>query len=97
MINASDYREVNGTHYRVGTPDDLIAVLERVRANRQRVAIVYQAESSPEFGRVGRSSGSIKIPILVHNTRSSGGGGICTTIVLEVRSSDGKQLLYQAP
>lgn len=97
MINVNDYREVNGTHYRNGTPDELIAVLERVRENRQRVAIVYQAESTPVFGRVGRSCGpQLKVPLVIHNARSRGGEPICIGIVLEVRSSDGKQILYQA-
>jgi len=97
MINVNDYHEVNGTHYHNDTPDELIVVLERARENRQRVAIVYQAESIPVFGRIGRSCGpQLKVPLVIHNTRAHGGDPICTGIVLEIRSSDGKQLLYQA-
>ena len=96
LPNVSDYKETpGGTHYRVGTPDALIEALERARLGRYRVAIVYEAESVPEFGRVGRSTGpALKVPLLVHNSRSHGGGEICTRIVKEVRTAAGGHLLY---
>jgi hypothetical protein len=91
------YKEApSGTHYRLGTPPALIATLERARENRYRVAVIYEGDSVPEFGRVGRSTGSLKVPLLVHNARSSGGGEICTRIVREVRTAAGGHLLYAA-
>ncbi len=98
MINVNDYRETpGGTHYRLDTPPALVDVLERIRTSRQRVAIIYRAESAPVFGRISRSMGpKLKVPIIVHNTRSFGGEPVCTTIIAEIRTSDGKQILYQA-
>lgn len=97
MINVNDYRETpSGTHYRLDTPDEVVEVLERIRVSRQRVAIIYHAESTPVFGRVGRSMGpTLKVPLVIHNTRSSGGEPVCTTIISEIRTSDGKQILYR--
>ena len=96
MINLSDYRETpSGTFYRVGTSDEVIFVLERARVNRTRLAIVYRDDSVPEFGRVGRSTGELKVPLLVHNMRSTGGSEICTRIIRAISTSDGQQLLYR--
>ena len=98
MINVNDYRETSdGTHFKLDTPPKLVEALEGIRLSRQRVAIFYRAESSPVFGRVGRSCGpALKVPLVIHNARSSGGEPICTGIVTEIRTSDGKQILYQA-
>jgi len=97
LLSVSDYRvSPGGTHFRLETPDAVVEVLERARINRFRIAVVYQGDSVPEYGRVGRSMGSIKIPILLHNTRSTGGSGICTTIIREIRTTDGERVLYRA-
>lgn len=52
------------------------------------------------FGTVGRSTGKVKIPLLVHNSRSMGGGGILTHCIIGIRLSrkdrDGKyQWMYR--
>ncbi len=98
MIDVNDYKEApGGTHYRVGTPDALIQALERARVQRYRIALSYEGDSVVEFGRVGRSLGPrLKVPQLVHNARSTGGGEISTRIVREVRTAAGGHLLYQA-
>jgi hypothetical protein len=46
-------------------------------------------------GYVGRSTGSIKVPLLVHNSRSLGGGAMLDHCILTVKTSAGKQLLYK--
>jgi hypothetical protein len=96
IIDQTKYKVVNGTYYAADTPDEVIQVLERARESRVRLAIAYEPESRPEFGRVGRSMGPVKVPILVHNTRSMGGGGICTSIIVEIRESNGGRVLYKA-
>lgn len=96
IIDERKYKVVNGTYYQAETPDEVIQVLERARESRVRLAIAYKAESQPEYGRVGRSMGPVKIPLLVHNTRSMGGGGICTSIITEIRESSGGRVLYKA-
>lgn len=90
------YKVVNGTSYRLETPDEVVQVLERARESRVRLAIAYRAESQPEYGRVGRSTGSVKVPLLVHNTRSFGGGELWTSGIVEIRESSGGKVLYKA-
>src|SRR5574338_1728658 len=97
-VDMSKYKVVNGTHYTVDTPDEVCQVLERARERRRRLAIAFREERQPEYGRVGRSLGPTrKVPLLVHNTRSLGGGPIWTTGIVEIRDSATKELLYMAP
>lgn len=98
LPRVEDYKETPaGTHFRLGTPEEVIEVLERARVNRYRIAVVYQGDSVPEYGRVGRTTGpALKVPMLIHNTRSTGGSPICTTIIREIRTTEGGRILYQA-
>lgn len=84
------YKEVNGTSYSVETSSAVIEVLERCRANKTRIVVDYgNVETKESFnevydisGYVGRSNGSVKVPLLVHNKRSLGGGCIMTDCIL---------------
>lgn len=103
MINPQDYKEVNGTFYKKETPDDLIIVLESARINGTRIILDYgDIKTKKSWGEVydisgyiGRSTGLIKIPILLNNSRSHGGGGILDNRILSVKTSKGKNLLYK--
>lgn len=95
-VDLSKYKVVNGTFYRVGTPDEVVRVLEEAREKRLRLAIAYKAESAPQFGRIGRSMGPVKVPLLVHNTRSMGGEELWTDGIVEIRESASHRVLYIA-
>ena len=97
------YIEVNGTFYQKGTPQAVINALESARNNRTRVKIFY---GDPETGRdwheehdttgtIGRSTGSIKIPLLISTSRSSGGGAILTKNIVKIRDTQSGRVLYQ--
>ncbi len=98
-----EYKVVNGTYYHINTPDNLIEILERCRANRTRLLFdfgntetkVSWGEIYDISGRIGRSTGPKSIPLLIHNTRSTGGGALSTNHILSVRESKTKKLLYQ--
>lgn len=95
--------EVNGTTYGV-CPPEVIAVLERCRADRTRIRVAYGYPADGQdwgerygiVGYVSRSCGQIKIPLLMHNRRSLGGDGILTDKVLRIETTKGRRLLYQA-
>jgi len=72
-METNKYKIVNGTSYSIGTNDKVIEVLERCKANRTRIVVDYGNIETKESwndvsGYVGRSSGSIKIPLLVYNS-----------------------------
>ncbi len=49
-------------------------------------------------GTVGRSTGTQKIPLLIHNRRSMGGGAILDNCIVKITESSGaKKVLYEHP
>lgn len=98
-----EYNVVNGTSYHVETPVAVIEVLERARHNRTRLHVSYGDRTSgldwlEEFdthGYIGRSMGPVKVPLLIANRRSLGGGAILDHCIVRIRSSAGGRVLYQ--
>jgi hypothetical protein len=96
---------VNGTSYHENTNDKVIEILEDSRLNRIRLLLDYGDietgkswnEQYDILGHVGRSTGKTKIPILIHNSRSTGGGGILDHCIVKISRSKGKKVLYQHP
>lgn len=97
-----EYKVVNGTSYHIDTPDDLVQVLEQVRHSGQRVLLMYgnvqtgeiAHELMAERGTIGRSTGDVKIPLLVKTRRSLGGGAISDSSILRVLASPGNRVLW---
>jgi len=97
-----NYKEINGTSYDERTSQDVITILERCRLNQTRIVLDYgDVETGKSWGevhditgRISRSTGTVKIPILVHNTRSFGGGGILDNCIIGIKESRGGRVLY---
>lgn len=100
----------NGTTYSEGTDRTVIAVLEHHRIERKhRLRITLGDtltgtpwEDKPEEGYIGRTTGQIKAPIIVHNARSLGGSIISTNKILRIEYASAKmrarqQVLYLHP
>ena len=104
VVNGKEirYKLINGTAYHEQTSDEIVRVLEHVRAKGIRIVLDYgDVETGVSWGdtcdiagRVSRSTGNIKIPILVHNRRSTGGGAVLDHCIIGIRESAGKRVLY---
>jgi hypothetical protein len=102
---------VNGTTYNDKTPQAVINILEQSRRTRQRLRIHYghteatedhQAgrdwlEENDVTGHVGRSMGTIKIPLMIANANSSGGPGLLEHCIVKIRTAAGNTILYKHP
>lgn len=72
--------------------DSLIQVLEQCRQYKNRIRLWYGDiktgrswnEEYNIIGTIGRSSGSIKIPLLINNRRSHGGMAILTSCLIRI-------------
>jgi len=79
-------------------PSDLRGVLNSLLNSRKRVTLDYGdvntgiswGEVYDITGRIGRTTGPHKVPILVHNQRSMGGAAILTDCILSIRHSNKK-------
>jgi hypothetical protein len=102
---AVKYKVVNGTSYHVETSDEVIRILEICRTNKTRIVLDYgDTESGKSWGDkygitgyVGRSTGGIKIPILMYNSKSIGGGAILDHCIISIKTSIGRAPLYTHP
>lgn len=98
----NEYKIVNGTSYRAHTSTEVINILEQCRLDGTRIVLDYGDPSTgiswgevyDVTGRVGRSTGNVKVPLLIHNRRSVGGGEISTDKIIGIKTSRGGSVLY---
>jgi hypothetical protein len=107
LLDHSHHRRiVNGTAFHAATPVELVAVVEHVRANRFRIRLDYGdtatgrswGETSDSVGYISRSTGEIKIPLLVRTARSAAGEALLDHCVLAMAHSNRRHggVLYTA-
>jgi hypothetical protein len=103
-MDTKKYKVVNGISFLTETPDAVCNILARYCGNRnQRVRIFLGDtktgkdwfESYDTIGYIGRSCGTVKIPLLIHNTRSMGGSVILEHCIVKITVD--KKTVYQHP
>ena len=98
----------DGTAYQKDTPEEIVKILENARKMHTRLRVYYGdtktgrdwEEDYDVFGTIGRSTGSIKIPLMINNSRSTGGGGLLDNCIVKIEYASltkGTRPLYQHP
>jgi len=92
--NTIKYRIINGTAYHEETEDAIVLVLENARQSNRliRLRLCYGdvetgrdwGESCDTTGYIGRSTGSIKIPLMIRGINSTGGGGLLDHCIIRI-------------
>ena len=98
------FEEYKGLWFSTNTPMQVKNVICHAYDHKLRVRLhlgnVHTGEVWPEeydvIGRIGRSTGTEKIPLLIKNARSMGGGGILDHCILGIQEVTSKQWLYKA-
>ena len=91
----------NHTEVYENVNEKLINVLERYRKNNTRIRVWYGAkgkvwlEEYDVTGRINRTSGRIKIPILVNNKRSFGGTELLVNCIIRIDDIEEKKTIYK--
>lgn len=90
----TQYKVYNGTSYHIDTPQEIVERLEYARVNRKRVLITYKKGYEDFTGYtkdglnvhmyIGRSTGTVKIPLHIISSRSRGGAGLCDDLIEKV-------------
>lgn len=103
------YQELDdGSHYDIRTPERVVKALHQARTRQVRVRIFYGdtktgeawSEENDVTGRIGRSTGSVKVPLIINNRRSMGGPQIldhCIVGIVFRDRSNCLQWLYRHP
>lgn len=96
--NVIRYKVVNGTAYHEETADEVVRILENARQSARGVLVRFcygdtdtgrdWGETCDTTGYIGRSTGSIKIPILIRTINSSGGPGLLDHCIVRVEEKN---------
>ena len=98
------YKMYNNTCYHSKTPNELISVLDTCRENDFHVRIYFGDvktgkvwnEEHDTIGRIGRSTGNMKIPLMCHFL-AYGGPALLDHCILKIVNIRNKRVLYQHP
>jgi len=93
----------NGHCYNVKTPVGVVEILEKYSNGSTRIRVFYGdqetgrcwMEENDTMGTIGRSTGRIKIPLLIKTRRSFGGGAILDSAIVKITASG--HTLYEHP
>ena len=99
---------VNGTTYHSDTPDAVIKILEDARASKRQIRLRFyygdqktgKTWEDGDVCYVGRSTGPIMIPLVIHRKDSTGGAGMlddCIVAITPARWEKGERVLYLHP
>lgn len=102
--NGIEYEEFNGLFFHKQTPQEVRDAILRAYIARFRVRVFLGDTTTGEcwleendvMGYIGRTTGNIKIPILVHNARSMGGTAILDHCIVRLTDTHGL-MLYTHP
>jgi hypothetical protein len=97
----------SGTYYSDETPNEVINILESLRGTSQRIKMYVGdrvtgkdwMEESDKTGKIGRSTGPIKVPILLSTVDSTCGGAILDDCIVKIVTSPAStgRVLYKHP
>lgn len=96
---------MNTFNFEQDTSEQVQRVITSAYYSKQRIRIVYGdnetgrdwLEEYDVIGTVGRSTGTVKAPLLINNSRSLGGGAILTNCILKIVDVKTKRILYENP
>jgi hypothetical protein len=98
--------EKSGTYYHAGTAWRVRDVLEWAREKGKRVRMFYgNTETSPlgrdwgeecdTVGRIGRSMGPLKVPLLIPRSNSHGGGAVLDDCIVRIIDTAKREEVYR--
>lgn len=103
-IKITEYTEHNGLYFIEGTAEGVKRVLSNAYQLKTRIRIHLGdvkngrvwLEEYDVIGRIGRSTGKIKVPLMLARSNSHGGGAILTDCILAIQSVESFRWLYKA-
>lgn len=103
-VQFKQIKSAEGTYYFHDTPPTVAKILDNAMRTGQRLRLFEGdtktgeawAEEYDVLGRIGRSCGRIKIPLLIHNSRSMGGPAISDHTIVAIADRPG-HFIYKHP
>ncbi|WP_448365918.1 hypothetical protein [Fluviibacter phosphoraccumulans] len=103
MKTTNEKTEFNGLFFDASTCEQVRRAVSHAFAHGLRVRVFYgdtdTGRAWPEewdtMGTIGRSTGSQKIPLLIHSARSMGGGALLDSRIVAIKLTNGGGFLYR--
>ena len=97
------YTTANGTSYDINTDKKIVSILDDAIINRKRLKLDYGNTETGEswnecydiIGGIGRSIGSIKIPLLILTSRSYKGGALLDSCIIKITDVKTGNVIYK--
>lgn len=97
------WRDARGLYFPANVPETVKRVITEACGTSRRLRLFYgdrdTGKAWPEengvAGSIGASMGPCRVPLLLHNSRSDGGGSILTGCIVGIKA--GQYWLYQHP
>jgi hypothetical protein len=96
--NKIKYKIKNGTAYHFDTPDEIVTILEEARQSNRSIRLRFcfgDVETGRDWGEtydttgyIGRSTGTIKIPLLLKKITSLVGGGLLDHCIVRIEKKN---------
>lgn len=104
-MNSIQYKEHGGTFFHAQTDEIVCGCLLEAMKRGQRLRLWYGDtktgkawhEEHDTIGYIGRSCGPVKIPLLIKNSQSTGGGGILDHCIVAITTAQGRSAIYRHP
>ena len=99
------YKVFSDTSYHQETEDNIILLLEKIRQEKTRVRFHWgDVKTGKDWGdingvkgRIGLSTGPVKIPLLIYSSKSTGCNSILDNCIVKITETKGGKILYQHP
>jgi hypothetical protein len=103
--NTIHYRRHNGIHYHSDTPLAAVQALNTARQAQTRIRIrLGDAATGRDWleehdveGTISNSLGPLKVPLLIHSRRSSGGPALLDHCIVEITETRSGRVLFKHP
>jgi len=98
------YKVINGVSFADDTNEQVCNILSNLSRNT-RIRVWYGDQVTGKSwnddndmtGYVGRSTGTVKVPLMIANNRSTGGGALLESYIIKIVDTQTKRVMYQHP
>jgi hypothetical protein len=104
-MKTKNYKVVNGISFDVTTNETICNILANAHYSGQKLKIYFGDtktgrdwnEENDTTGKIGRSTGTNKVPLLLTNYNSTGGSHLLDHCIVKIVDFKTKTVLYQHP
>lgn len=97
------YKQIGEFFFEEGTDEQVANVVNRMYQTKKRYKVYFgcvdtgkvYAEEYDTIGTVGKSTGQIKIPLMITRKGNMGGGALLPSLIVAVREMDTNYFIYK--